>query len=277
MNLVNPLNPISDHPINRGLSYWGCVLPGNVWAGGLNFRDLTRRTDGTLENGTVFARAATHRGLYGALDCTAGTSSHVDLGAKAFIEATKPFTVSCVCYLNSFANAFPVCFSCDTDETQNWRFGFSNNGNYNDLFFGHQTTTYIRRTALLTGSITGTWRHITITFDGSDPDQSASWRAYENGISIALTTSSGFASDTGTTKIGNSAIGTTFNWEGLIGDVRVYSDRLLGPREVAELNRQSLLGNPDLLNFMRSPRVKVPVVAAADFPYRIYYGGGLSV
>ena len=86
----------------------------------------------------------------------------------------------------------------------------------------------------------GRWNHVVLVYDGGSSTSTASFAAYVNGISVAVTTAASFASVSNVSQIGRTGGANAFMFGG-IDDLRIYS-RALTPAEIRILASRRGIG-----------------------------------
>lgn len=117
-----------------------------------------------------------------------------------------------------------------TDNDTPWHVLLSNDPNWMGVSVGSAGGW----ATIKTGSVptTGTWHHVAVTYNGSDPTLIINFEITLDGATQGLVASSGYGGQPEESRIGESGQGTPF--KGFIRDVRIYS-RALSPTEIADI------------------------------------------
>lgn len=233
---INYGNPVSSHPLNRGLGAWWLGLP--QWSGGTRLIDLTlSRRAGTLTNGPTWAPRP------------GGFQSVKFDGSDDFVDGPTltPFATGTIYSHVSFSSvsasykAFFIGLAGANDwhwwigiESGAWGAGISNGASF----------------AGFTGSgtpVAGQWYTLALTNDGTTA------RLYLDGVQIGSTGTTGVNPSEGKVYLGQNGGGVQrFPGSGLAWGV--YPGRVLPAIDLLALHSQIKRGYPDLLNRI-SPRV----------------------
>jgi len=192
----------------------------------------TTDISGNGNNGLIYGTTVTPGKVGQALSFNGTSNHHVDLNSTPLINSTQPFTVSYWSKVNAISN-YIIPLTLRTETAQNWRTYYTAGSNNVD-FGGGGPPIWGRFYATLTGSPMNNWRHAVITYNGSGKDTMANYKFYDNGVSVSLTTTSGFAGDTGNSRIGGYTGANEWWWNGSIDEVRVYN-RALSADEIKRL------------------------------------------
>lgn len=227
---INWSNPVARCGLNDGLVSWwlgrGPRIGGGTWC------DLCGRYNGTLTNMTPANDwvASTRPGGSQALDLD-GSNDQATIPTMPMLTT---FTLSCWVYPRSVTSGYDTII-CNNGYSRGWfltNVSSANRPNY-----------YNSGDNLATTAVSlNTWSHVAVVYVAG-----STCAHYLNGAANGSTTPS--ASGTEFNSIGayNS---TTFQFDGLLDDMRVFS-RALSSAEVQALYADSLAGYPQTLNRLR--------------------------
>lgn len=189
--------------------------------------------DGTLVGGPIWTA-----GKVGTALTFDGFDSVVRLGSAPLISPNQPFTVAYWANLRAFSQTFHIPLTLRTDTNENWRFFWTNysvDQRFGDVTFGSRSGWTVL-CARLSGSVTGQWHHIVVTYNGAGAFTDANFRFYDNGIEQALLPGErSYTNDNGNSQIGMiTSQGNIWDWDGQLDEVRIYN-RVLSPLEVSQL------------------------------------------
>ncbi len=249
---INAGAPVNwQEPLNRGLVSWWMNLPYRQWGGGTLWRDLCRKSDGTLTNMAVPSTATSgwngpngRRGGFGVLAFD---------GSNDFVSAAHPmsfasaFTVSAWAFLNAYNGSTDTTILSVTSGANDELYLSvasssipSNAGKMNFNAYNGSIVGAYQQGATNSFPLT-TWTHFAGVWDGTN------WIIYKNGISFASV--AGGAPPTLANNLGIGAItGGGRYWNGYIDSVRMQS-RALNANEMLQLYTDELNGYRRTLNF----------------------------
>jgi hypothetical protein len=264
--IVDLLDPVADHDLNRGLFAW--LYPIDGLTGGDALYDLCGRHHASLAAGTARPSWTNEANGLTALQFD-GTNDALNSASAWNLTGVTLLTVSWWMYWNAFANDDDLAWEsstnfnsnaggilCDPNEssTSGFVLAMRNSG---------ATGTQGKRFTRPTGAA---WHHYVATFDLADP---STWvdQFYIDG---EVQSGSLFGGATGNpSSFGN------YSWyfmgrgaaslfgAGRFTDFRLYAGRLLTATEARQLYDQSRLGHPDTLRRLRPPLWPEPEAAAA--------------
>jgi len=239
------------HPLNKKLFSWHLNLPDRQWGGGLIFRDLMRRTDGTFAGGMGVSdwRGTDQPGGYGALNFD-GSGDKVDVP----IASTEA--------IGTQDYAFALWVTQTGGGTDEVAFGAIGSGN--DTWIGTNGSGFVNFS--ISGGSNAT---SSVSIADSGPFHlmgtriSSEMFLYINGVQEAGPVSN--SSDiTATAYTIGAFSGAGFNWQDLINDVRFYIGRGIGVNEATALYKESRAGYPNALNWVNNVVALPPAVGAGD-------------
>lgn len=226
--LQQPINCAS--PLNRGLVSWWLALPGG--SRGNTWRDLTRRSNATLNGIEMWSGAKGRNGGYGAVNCTTlrygSTDNYQYLDKFTIIAWVRPNgaigTSQIVTKYPGGGNSF------------NWFFRPGGNSGF------HDGSTF--RQIACTAPTSSIWSQVVLAYDGTNLHN------YVNGVLKVTTAAAGPpVNATAPITIGRQAAGLD-TYSGALDDIRIYS-RSLSAAEIASMYSESGTGYPSTLNWIR--------------------------
>jgi len=234
-------NPVSDHPLNRGLVSW--LLPQSNNSGSSTLFDIvpTGRNNVPLTNGPTWT---TGPGAFMSV-LFDGTDDY-GVMPNPGLSGSTPRTVDGFIRLDS-TSGLRTMFRCGPNDVNALQsFGvFANvlaGGDLYILFSGCDWYTG----AVLTA---GRWHHVAVTYNGGAVETVGNVAAYLNGVPQSLTkigVSTGAANTVETTfGIGTDPHNARY-WLGAMTGLR-FSSRALSASEVYSIYDQSIRNYPDLL------------------------------
>lgn len=275
VNIQSPINWSA--PLNRGLLRWWLCLPGrnrgNVW------RELTRRSDATVQSDAVARGSRGRPGGYGSWYGD-GTDDRLSTPAMDF-SSISTLTYSYWLNWTAYANDYDVVMSSSAT-------GVSAGAIYNSPNAGDFPGTYIiliRTDASNWNGVSmarpsaAVWHHYTVCMDRNAGAQQVT-AVYVDGVSQTLTQI--LTDTTSTSGFGNHAwvflgfpTGGVTCGNGMMDDVRIYN-RIPNASEALEFFRESKAGYPRLLRwlpeltFVEAEEEAVPPSLPSE-PYPGYY------
>lgn len=229
-------NPVSDHPLNRGLVGWWLPLPNN--SGGSQLFDITgKRNHGTLSGDATWDAWGGPASKFGGLNL-GGTNG------KATTALTNdsigvPFSVSA--WFNPATLPGGGAGVLSIGGSTLYTIG-AIQVRWQDNDSGFQAVNAATTLAI------GSWYNALVTSTGSGAGQT---EIYLAGIASGDGAAGGTFSGTNTLVIGNAGGGFDAYFAGLVTDVRVWN-RALDASEARLFFNQSRLAYPDLLRRMPS-------------------------
>lgn len=210
------------------VGHW--TFDGKDMIGGQTARDISGQgNNGTLTNGPKRAIGKIGQALE--FD---GSNDNVDLGSTQFVNSTAPFTVAYWSKLRAITN-YEIPITLRTDTSQNWRIFWTKRGfnpSCGEVTFG-AASGWSRLYVNFSGSQIDQWHHIVVAYNGASSTIASNFALYDNGLSLPLSASCSFASQNENSRIGQFT-GNSWNWNGLIDDVRIYN-RALSANEIKRL------------------------------------------
>jgi hypothetical protein len=239
-----------DAALNQGLRNWWLALPGQQC--GVISRDLARRSDGTLTNGTVPTGPRGNRGGYGCWQFD-GTDDHI---AITTIASTTTFTVSLWIWPEA-GDSYGSVFSQGATSGLFYKTGGTGAGKI--LFFSGGDK--VNNTVLPLN----TWSHITCSILAGAMTWYYNGQPDGTGTSVASFTPS---------RLGDDPSSETF--KGKLSSIRYQVGRALTASEALALYEEECKGLPSLLNWTRSPNHSPDqaVVGGAKVPWHLFLGMG---
>ena len=236
-------NPVSDHPLNRGLAGWWLPLPNNQ--GGSKLFDLTGHGNhGTLTISPTWAGVLNG---FGALQFSG--ANYVNVPYAANLKAAGQTYSGMVRPETTDQYQFPIAT-------------YTSNADGLEVFFENGTGvrwgSFDVKTAAYTVSL-GAWAHVvgTITAAGG-------LELYVNGVSRATAAGCGYtgASNTAPLTIGARNGGGVYGLRGRVQSMAVHN-RVVSASEAAALYHQAQRDYPDLLRRWSRRIYSFAAVAAA--------------
>jgi Concanavalin A-like lectin/glucanases superfamily len=213
-----------DSPQAEGLINW---WPAQPW-GGTTVYDLAGLSPGTWQGSPVWFD-----------DVLVGPSLNVD-GASTYVttgcvlNTAGPFTISFWAFLISYLQLFPAPLQFQTDQTSAFEtFWSTQSGGYNGVNFGSDSN-FLQAVGSTPGSsLTGSWFHQAITYNGAGRSTLTNYALYLNGVAETLSGGGPYSGTTNATRFGFATASSTF-FNGYLSDIRVYN-RALSADEVTAL------------------------------------------
>ncbi len=249
--LIDLGNPVSDHPLNRGLVAWWLPLPNNQ--GGTRLYDITtKRGSGTLTGGPTWVPGPAG---FQAIDCVRASTQY----ATGALASTAQTAWTIACWL-----ATATLTSSDGTITFNGSPGSNGYGfrQYTSLNLNLIADGVANQAAGAGYTLAaGVWTHAVCTRSGGTST------LYVNGVQIS-TGASGINTPTaGGTSVGARSNGTQ-PWGGKVTDHQIWT-RGLSASEVWSVYTQARRDYPDQLR-RYTPRTwsfaSAPVAATASTP-----------
>jgi prepilin-type N-terminal cleavage/methylation domain-containing protein len=148
-----------------------------------------------------------------------GVDDYVDVGSESSLSPSSGITIE------AWAKADTLTSSSDTIVYKSNAYALGV-GSAGTICFALNITLFQCGYSDAGEFTTGHWYHVVGTYDG------ANWRIYKNGSEIKSGALSGaIVTNANTVKIGEET--SSYNWDGLIDDVRIY-DYQLSAREIRE-------------------------------------------
>lgn len=260
-------NPVSDHPLNRGLVSWWLPLPNNQ--GGSRLFDIRGGSHGTLTNGPTWA--AGERG-FRSLSLVRASSQYVSLARVP--DFTSQLTFGC--WVNTAStpatdNYHSILSKGRSGAADDRNFGFdyrtSGGSTKLEVFWTSAPSTYVEYYHVVTLDWSR-WYYLTWVIDWSTNPDTVTF--YIDGVSKGLTLiGSNNASPTTTATqvclLGSLHTGSDY-WNGKLDSPRLYN-RALSAAEVWQLYQQSRQGYPDLLRRWGRRAVASPAAPGGFIPF----------
>lgn len=267
-------NPISSHPLNRGLVAWFLAVPCRFRVGSLQWQDLTRVHTATLTNTPVWGKTPERPGGRMSLNFN-GTTAYAAATSTTRLNLSETassvaFWVRCP-YATADFCAWLDKGTGDAASSHAWYIQPNTGSSDGRLAVLLEDSLATSASNVFLDSI---WCHIVVTWDGSNV------RFYRNGAFIESQTQPvGTYRSTNTSSFNMGALLATGPFPiarvgTRLDDVRLYDSRVLGAGEVTELYRLSCQSQGALLNRWRSPRCTQQDAAAATRAQMI--GGGIG-
>lgn len=221
-------NPVSDHPLNRGLVAWWLGLPNN--SGGGTLFDLCGRNPLALTNSPAWSP---DRNTFGGTRLVRSSNQYATR-ASAVVSAV-PFTVSMWCKLTNVSES-QYLFEIGTSNAAFWSVNAQ----------GAATSIRLVCNNNLVGTAAGTWTNgvwfnATAVFAANNDR-----RVYVNGGGKGTDANTVNVTPGAQTRIGSYPDTGPLGPDGTVSDVRVWN-RALDDGEVFAAYEQGLRGNPDTL------------------------------
>lgn len=199
------------------------VCPSVQGPAGLNVYDLTgRNQNGTLTNFDLAADWQRSAGRF-ALNFDATDNTVTISGGRTYIAAGQPMTASIWFFNRAFTSPFPKLLMLRSDCGGNnaYEIGLSNSTGYTGVLIGTATSYARLKTDTAAESLTGSWQHVAVAYNGGTRSSASSFTVYLNGIVRATSAALAFSATTNATSLGLNA---TFNrHDGLLDDVTVFN------------------------------------------------------
>lgn len=199
------------------------VCPSVQGPAGLNLYDLSGRNQlGTLTNFDLAADWQRSAGQF-ALNFDATNNTVTIAGGRTYIAAGQPMTASLWFFNRAFTSFYPKLLMLKSDCAGNnaYEIGLSNQPNYLGVLIGTATSYATLKTDTAAASITGSWQHVAVVYNGGTRSSSASFVVYLNGIARTTSAASGFSPTTNATSLALNAANNRH--DGLLDDVAVFN------------------------------------------------------
>jgi len=242
-------NPLTDHPLNRGLvGCWHAILrdfAGGNWHGISPYRNTASQSPATYVPEVDY-------GKYG-LAARFGNSDHLDITDNSRIDGASQLTVAAFVRADATGTEYIIMYGGSTDHGIGMRYDSVGNAgggtNVIKCAFGRVTSTdsFIESSSY---AQTTEWQHLVAVFNAG-----SAIKLYIDGVLDVptYTYANSQVIDLGAYQAAISRQASSTSWHGLIDSVRIY-DRCLSAAEIRTLYTQSLSGYPDLLRCQPTPR-----------------------
>jgi hypothetical protein len=232
-----------DASLNRGLVSWWLALPdqqrGNV------FRDLCSRYHGTLTNGPTWGGSKGRPGAFGSLAFDATDDHIADI---AYAPGSGGLTIACRTFGLNHAIQFRPFFGLSNGGTTSLQFWSGSATPSSQIHFYGVAAGATTGSAAPSTALTGDDIHVGTL----DNIAGGTMRYYRNGVELANDASSGNLSAINTIHIGRGRVAAgTFAYLNITSPWFAIWNRELSASEVAVLNAEDRLGNPNRLNWVR--------------------------
>lgn len=228
-------------PLNRGLKFWGLVLPNRLGGGGLTYRNWAGTSHGTLTNGPTWS-GLSHPGGWGSVFFDSNNDL-VNTGTRFTYEN---ITVSAWLRLSGTTDIAQIAWGQGA-ATLLERIGVMWSGDTNLCWVWDRSGA---QTRFSWASPDTEWHHVVAIGEGTTRTM------FLDGVALSTTSSSGSVnpgtSDTNFFIGGRSSASNS--WGGNIDDFRIYN-RLLSSSEVAAIYQESLAGHPNTLNYVQTATI----------------------
>lgn len=233
--IIHPHSPINwGHALNIGLTSWHLCLPGR--GGGLTWRDLVGKYDGTLTNMSSSAWTPNGWGAFGSVVFGgSGSTDHVLFSNLPWGSSGTLIITAIWDGVNSFQ------YLCDASSGSRYLV-------YKNTFASNSWGLYLANTMVADSS-----GGLVDLMDAGQPTQIAvTWTAtaqtvYKNGRYHNAYT----ASLSGGTSPANTYVGARFSaaneWAGTVSEFRVHAGTILTARQIADYYRLSQNGYGDIV------------------------------
>lgn len=236
LNTTQPVNPLAR--LNRGRVLWFLCLPNREQGGGVRWRDLMRKRNGTLTNGPVWKGVGLRPGGFGCLSLD-GTNDFIDVSTSGATNLNSSLTIAVWMYCTN-VTANRTMFYLGTSGT-GANIGFEVGRTSGKLSAITNGTVAITGSGTLSAS---TWYRVAIVRSGAG----TSYATYINGVLDASAGTTGIFADVTSCFVGKG-ITAGREFPGFLDDVSVWS-RALSASEIAQDYRASRTGYRRELNWI---------------------------
>ena len=155
-----------------------------------------------------------------------GVDGILDLGSEVLFDSTKGFSFSAWCKLNDYSPQYPAIIKLKTDQINYFIIFLSQTPQYTGVNIGSPSGFMRAKTeGDISGDFINTWKHVCVTFDGVNRNNSSSYKIFVDGSSINLTTANNFASGNNENTLGFGA-NTLAYFDGKIDEVAIFDEAL---------------------------------------------------
>ena len=156
-----------------------------------------------------------------------GISTDIDLGSEVLFDSTKGFSFSAWVNITSYSPAYPGICRIKTDQAKGFIIFLSQTSPYTGVNIG-SVSGFMRAKTVgnIGGDFIGTWKHVCVTFDGVNINNSSSFKIYVDGSSVDLTTTGAFSDSPNANFLGNATVNTSTFLNGQIDQVCIFDYEL---------------------------------------------------
>jgi len=156
-----------------------------------------------------------------------GMNDLIDLGTDVLFDSTGSFSFSAWVNITSYSPAYPGICRIKTDKAKGFIIFLSEISTYGGVNIGSVSGFMKAKTVgNIGGDFIGTWKHVCVTFDGVNRNNSSSFKIYVDGSSVDLTTTGAFSDSPNANFLGNATTNSATYLNGKLDEVGIFNTAL---------------------------------------------------